>query len=165
MVSLRRNIDKVGSRDVDNYKKVLYEAAIDILAEEGRHLRSGTNIRQKITAIIERTGEFLNKAIQMIHKYPIECLLLNCNSLIRTINASEIISANWSKKWGVYPNVGIGEPSPNGIIKNYHTDEDFLIMIDKVIELGVNVIGGCCGSSPKHINLIKNQHKLARKGA
>ena len=104
-----------------------------------------------------RSGEFLNKAIQMIHKYPVEYLLLNCNSLIRTINASEIISGNWSKKWGIYPNIGIGEPSPNGIIKNYHTDEDFLRMVDKVIELGVSVIGGCCGSSPKHINLIKNQ--------
>ena len=32
-----------------------------------------------------------------------------------------------------------------------------LRMVDKVIELGVSVIGGCCGSSPKHINLIKNQ--------
>ena len=64
LVSLRRNIDKVGSRDVDDYKKVLYEAAIDILAEEEHHLRSGTNIKQKITAIIERTGEFLNKGSQ-----------------------------------------------------------------------------------------------------
>ena len=27
-----------------------------------------------------RSGEFLNKAIQMLHKYPFECLLLNCNS-------------------------------------------------------------------------------------
>ena len=46
-----------------------------------------------------RSGEFLNKAIQMLHKYPVESLLLNCNSLIRTINASEIIYGNWSKKW------------------------------------------------------------------
>ena len=104
-----------------------------------------------------RSGEFLNKAIQMLNKYSVECLLLNCNSLIRTINASEIISGNWSKKWGVYPNIGIGEPSPNGVIKNYHTDKDFLTMIDKVIELGVSIIGGCCGSNAKHINLIKNQ--------
>lgn len=58
--SIKRNIDKVGSRNVNNYKKELYEAVCDVIAEEYRNMRSGTNIKQKVTAIIEKTGEFLN---------------------------------------------------------------------------------------------------------
>ena len=29
---------------------------------------------------------------------------------------SETIKNNWDKKWGIYPNIGIGEPSTDGII-------------------------------------------------
>ena len=65
--------------------------------------------------------------------------------------------ANWSKKWGVYPNIGVGEPSPDGIIKEYHSDEEFLKTIDKIINLEASIIGGCCGADSHHIDLIKNQ--------
>ena len=59
--SIKRNVDKVGSRKVDNYKKELYLAACEIIGAEGENLRHGTNIVKKIKAIIDRTGEFLNK--------------------------------------------------------------------------------------------------------
>ena len=107
-----------------------------------------------------RSGEFLIKAIQLLNKYSVDCLLLNCNSLDRTTKAAKIVKNNWLKKWGVYPNIGLGEPSPDGIIKNYHSDEEFLIMIDRSIKLGINVLGGCCGSTFHHIDLIKNRIKV-----
>ena len=59
--SVKNNVDKVGSQGVDNYKKELYEAVIDIIGAEDEHLRIGTNIVQKITGIIEKTGEFYCK--------------------------------------------------------------------------------------------------------
>jgi len=104
-----------------------------------------------------RSGELLIDAIKILDKYSVECLLLNCNPLNRTLQGSETIKNNWDKNWGIYPNIGIGEPSPNGIIENYYTDEEFSIMIDRSIKLGVNILGGCCGSSFHHIDLIKNQ--------
>ena len=58
--SIRRNVDVVGSRDVDNYKKELYDASCEIIGQEGEHQRHGINIIQKIKSIIDRTGEFLN---------------------------------------------------------------------------------------------------------
>ena len=104
-----------------------------------------------------RSGEFLIDAIKILDKYSVECLLLNCNPLNRTLEGSETIKNNWDKKWGIYPNIGIGEPSPDGIIENYYTDEEFSVMIDRSIKLGVNILGGCCGSSFHHIDLIKNK--------
>ena len=82
--------------------------------------------------------------------------MLNCNPLNRTLGALEILASYCSGKWGIYPNLGVGEPSPDGIIKNYHSDAEFLDLIKNAVGLGVTVIGGCCGSSPRHIELLKN---------
>ena len=103
------------------------------------------------------SGEPLEKAIKMLNKYPVDCLLLNCNPLRRTLKALKIIKKNWSKQWGLYPNIGIGEPSSDGVILNYHSDKEFLKLVDQSMRMGANVIGGCCGSTPNHIRLIKQR--------
>lgn len=106
-----------------------------------------------------RSGEKLLDAINMIKKFPVNCLLLNCNPLDRTFNSLKIIKKNWPLEWGLYPNLGIGEPSLDGIINNYCTNKDFLNLITESINLGANILGGCCGASPEHINLIKKTVK------
>ena len=103
-----------------------------------------------------QSGEKLKEAIQMTENFPIDCILLNCNPLNRTLGALETLASYCSGKWGIYPNLGVGEPSPDGIIKNYHSDAEFLDLIKNAVGLGVTVIGGCCGSSPRHIELLKN---------
>ena len=57
----------------------------------------------------------------------------------------------------LYPNIGIGEPSSDGIILKYHSDKEFLKLVNQSIDMGASVIGGCCGSTPNHISLIKEQ--------
>ncbi len=102
------------------------------------------------------SGESLIAAIENIKKYNIQYLLINCNSLEKTYKALETISENWTTNWGFYPNFGIGEPSPDGIINEISKDDEFINLINHAIKLGVSVIGGCCGSSPRHIKLIKD---------
>jgi len=102
-----------------------------------------------------RSGEPLEKAIKMIGKYAVDCLLLNCNPLERTMEALIIMNTFWPKKWGIYPNIGKGEPSPDGVISDYYSDKEFLKAVDRSASMGAHIIGGCCGSSPKHISLIK----------
>ena len=104
-----------------------------------------------------QSGEDLIKAIKFLQNYNVDCILLNCNSLERTKGALRVISENWSKKWGIYPNLGLGNPSPDGIIKDYDSTENFLITINMAIELGASMIGGCCGTNPNHIKLLKEK--------
>ena len=94
---------------------------------------------------------------QLVNNYNVDTVLINCNPLKRTENALSIISNNWKKRWGIYPNLGVGEPSPDGNIKEIHSDEEFLHTYKNAIKLGASVIGGCCGSTPKHIKLLKKQ--------
>jgi S-methylmethionine-dependent homocysteine/selenocysteine methylase len=63
----------------------------------------------------------------------------------------------WNKRWGIYPNLGLGEPSSDGNIQKIHSDEEFLSICKQAIKLGASIIGGCCGSSAKHISLLKNK--------
>tara|TARA_B110000438_G_C15789118_1_gene639821 strand:+ start:1173 stop:2000 length:828 start_codon:yes stop_codon:yes gene_type:complete len=102
------------------------------------------------------SGEKLVDAIRILKNYNIDCLLLNCNPLYRTVDAMSIVAKNWERDWGIYPNLGIGEPSPDGIINQIYSDKEYMSVIDKSIELGANVLGGCCGSSINHIKLIAN---------
>ena len=69
------------------------------------------------------------------------------------------MAKNWNKEWGIYPNLGIGEPSPDGIINHIYSNEEFLNVINKAKNLGANALGGCCGSDINHIKLIANHNQ------
>ena len=58
---------------------------------------------------------------------------------------------NWHGSWGIYPNLGIGEPSPDGRITANETTARFIAVMGKAIEMGASVAGACCGSTPEHI--------------
>ena len=102
------------------------------------------------------SGELLEDAIKEVEQFNVDVLLLNCNPINRTKITLKTLSEHWNKRWGIYPNIGIGEPNPDGIIHNAYSDEDFMDLIEYSISLGATILGGCCGSSPKHIQLIKN---------
>ena len=102
------------------------------------------------------SGEKLINALRMLDNYDVDCVLLNCSPLNRTKDAMKIVAENWKKAWGIYPNLGVGEPSPDGIINQIYSDEEYISVIDKSITLGAKILGGCCGSSINHIQLIAN---------
>jgi S-methylmethionine-dependent homocysteine/selenocysteine methylase len=107
------------------------------------------------------SGDKLVDALILIQNYSVEMALLNCNSLQRTENAMIHLANNWGGKWGIYPNLGIGEPSPDGKISKYEAMDKFTILMEKAIDMGASVVGACCGSFPVHISeLSKIKIKL-----
>ena len=102
------------------------------------------------------SGDKLVDALILIQNYPVEMPLLNCNPLHRTENALIHLAENWVGKWGLYPNLGIGEPSPGGRITEYESMGNFLAVMENAIEMGASVVGACCGSSPEHIKNLRS---------
>ena len=41
-----------------------------------------------------------------------------------------------------------------GSLANY-----FAAQIEDILDMGVNVVGGCCGTTPKHIELLKKEYE------
>ena len=101
------------------------------------------------------SGEKLIDALKLLKKKQVDTVLINCNSIKRTYQSMNIISENWTGSWGIYPNLGIGEPSVDGKITKYSSMDDFSDLITKAINIGANILGACCGSSPEHIKQIK----------
>ena len=75
--------------------------------------------------------------------------------------AVENIVDNWEGKWGVYPNLGIGEPSSDGKIFDYEKINYYISTMGNIIQKKPFILGGCCGSSPYHIaELLKLRNEL-----
>ena len=107
------------------------------------------------------SGDLLLDALTLLQDHSVNTVLLNCNPLERTEKAMNLLTKNWTGKWGIYPNLGIGEPSPNGRITKYESMEKFTALMEKAIDLGASVVGACCGSTPEQIGeLSKIKIKL-----
>lgn len=102
------------------------------------------------------SGETIKLVVDSLSSFSIDCLLLNCNEISRTSDAMNTLACYYKNKWGIYPNLGIGKPSADGLINKYSSDQSFLDVARKALDLGANVLGACCGSSPRHLRLLKN---------
>lgn len=100
------------------------------------------------------SGDLLLDALTLLQDHSVNTVLLNCNPLQRTEKVMILLTENWTGKWGIYPNLGIGEPSPNGRITKYESMEKFTALMEKAIDLGASVVGACCGSTPEQISEI-----------
>ena len=65
----------------------------------------------------------------------------------------------WSGSWGVYPNTGVSMPSKNGNIDEMVSDDEFSVAIKRYVDMGANMVGACCGSTPETIGQIKKTLK------
>ncbi|MEC7821569.1 MAG: homocysteine S-methyltransferase family protein, partial [Candidatus Neomarinimicrobiota bacterium] len=86
----------------------------------------------------------------------ISCLMLNCNTIDITNRVLDSFINNWNSKWGVYPNLGLTKPEPDGKMIQKVDDDEFERTMISYIKKSPTIIGACCGSSPKHIRKIKN---------
>ena len=86
----------------------------------------------------------------------ISCLMLNCNTIDITNRVLDSFINNWNSKWGVYPNLGLTKPEPDGKMIQKVDDDEFERTMISYIKKSPTIIGACCGSSPKHIRKINN---------
>jgi len=104
-------------------------------------------------------GSDLKDVIEYLSNNDVDKILINCTLITILNDAIELILETWAGSWGVYPNTGVTMPSKDGNIKEMIPDNDFSISIKNYIGLGASVVGACCGSTAKTIQLIKNISK------
>ena len=108
-------------------------------------------------------GTDLTKVLYNLLDFEIEMILLNCNPCNTTNEAIELIIENWTKSWGVYPNVGLSMPSKEGIIGDKLSVDGFIKQVNSYIDAGASVLGACCGSNPSYIKAIRDLINLKAK--
>lgn len=101
------------------------------------------------------SGEKLEKAVKLAEKYNVEAFLLNCRAPKTITIAAKKLAKMYQGKKGAYGN-GSGHPADD---LGWEFDDacppsDYLKYVDEWVELGFEIIGGCCGTSPEYIKLI-----------
>ena len=102
------------------------------------------------------SGDQLFDAIKVVEKCNVSAILLNCTPISIISKSIRSLNSFTSINWGIYPNLGLGNPNPEGNIKHIHSDETFSSLIKDSIKEGGSIFGGCCGSNINHIKIIKN---------
>jgi S-methylmethionine-dependent homocysteine/selenocysteine methylase len=108
-------------------------------------------------AVVLWDGEHtLVEALEMLH--PLEASLV---SIMHTLTedtpaALREVSKCWSGPVGAYPHSG-EFIMPNWQFLDVLTPADFATQAQGWLEMGVQLIGGCCGIGPEHIRLLKER--------
>lgn len=101
-------------------------------------------------------GEKISNCAKWLDSYPqVAAIGINCSSPLHIPSLIQEIKKNTNKPIIVYPNSGeIYEPKTN----TWHGEtscESFGLQSKDWVERGASIIGGCCRTTPKHIEEIK----------
>ena len=137
--------------DTLNAKAALF--AIDKILEE-QHIDIPVMISGTLTDASGRTlsGQTLRAFIESVSHYPLFSIGLNCamgaKQLIPYIDE---LSANTEFLVSAHPNAGL----PNELGEYDESAKEMSLLVEKMLARGLlNIVGGCCGTSPEHISHI-----------
>ena len=100
-------------------------------------------------------GTTLENIFSLAKQYSVQTFLLNCNEISKTTDAIKDIHQFWDGMWGVYPNLGVKDYSNEYL--DIISQNKLIRGIENILKYDPHVIGFCCGSSPKHIKILKKQ--------
>ncbi len=169
----------------DNYKKqikVLIESGVDLLCIETMTdlneaviaIQSAREISQDIPIIATMTFDVIpqgcvtimgNKVPEVCAKFEevgVNVIGSNCgNGINDMITIAKEITANTKLPIIIQSNAGIPTILDDQVIYQ-ETPEEFAVFTKTLLELGVSIIGGCCGTTPDHIRAIKQIVDVSR---
>jgi len=134
--------------------KIAVAAAMDAMAAEGKRvpLQVQVTLQESGTMLL---GTEINAALAILDVYDIDIVGLNCATGPKEMNdAVRHLCHNTSKYISVLPNAGL--PHNVGGKAVYKLTPEELADYHKrfIEEYGVNLVGGCCGTNPRHIDAV-----------
>lgn len=99
-------------------------------------------------------GDDFSDTVHICEERGVQAFLINCSPLVVTRNALRRISESAPIAVGAYPNLGKRRPSPDGTMGEIQSTAVFGKWAEELAEAGARIIGGCCGSTPRHIALL-----------
>src|SRR5918998_4258173 len=134
------------------------KAALAAVFDHFRKVRDRRPVIAQVT--IEVFGTMLNgteigAALTALEPFPIDIIGMNCGTGPRHMAESiRYLSENSPLPVSVLPNAGLPEIK-DGDTHYDETPESFVAQIEHFArDFGVNVVGGCCGTTPKHLKMV-----------
>ncbi|MDD5707301.1 MAG: homocysteine S-methyltransferase family protein [Kiritimatiellae bacterium] len=101
------------------------------------------------------TGSDMSAIVAALEPYPLFSLGLNCASGPREMAEHvRFLTRNWPRRISVMPNAGLPRLEDGRTIYPLSPDDFAAAVRRYVIEDGVSIVGGCCGTTPEHIRAL-----------
>ncbi|MCD6581292.1 MAG: homocysteine S-methyltransferase family protein [Desulfuromusa sp.] len=131
--------------------KTALVAAFEVL-EKTNHpipVMASVTIEQQGTMLV---GSDIAAVVAILEPFPLFSLGLNCATGPQDMMSHiKYLSENWPQRISVIPNQGLPEVV-NGQTHYPLSPDDYAEqMVQFVVNQGVSIVGGCCGTSPTHI--------------
>ena len=101
------------------------------------------------------TGTNLEIYVSLFNDLDVDAIGINCTlTPEKMLNLVKKLSIFSSKPIVVEPNAGKPILSDDGKLTYRTKPEEFAVYIEDYVELGANIVGGCCGTGPEHIEYM-----------
>lgn len=137
--------------------KAALNAAIEARTEAGRDIFLQVSVTMEVTGTM-LVGTEMGAAIAILDAYPVDLLSLNCATGPREMGEHVRLLGQTCRSFiGVYPNAGLPQLVDGETVYPLGPEElaDWLVRFVK--EDGVNLVGGCCGTTPEHLAAISRK--------
>src|SRR4051812_25657678 len=134
--------------------KIAIAAAYDAMKQAGKKLPLQVQVTLEATGTM-LLGTEIGAALTSLETYDIDIIGMNCATGPKEMNdAVRYLGHNSTKYLSVLPNAGL--PQNVGGRAVYALTPDELADYHRrfITEYGVNIVGGCCGTTPKHIKAV-----------
>ena len=103
------------------------------------------------------SGETLTEAVIAVRPFQPAALLVNCIPAESALSMlKELHAAAGKIPFGAYANIGKQEPDGTWIDSDAVDPECYARYAESWLKYGAKLIGGCCGTTPEHVRLMKN---------
>jgi len=101
------------------------------------------------------TGSDIGAVAAVLSAFPVDVLGLNCATGPQAMRPHlEVLAQQWAGLIGLYPNAGLPQPTAAGVVYPEQPAEFAQAMSRMAGELPINIVGGCCGTTPEHMRRL-----------
>jgi S-methylmethionine-dependent homocysteine/selenocysteine methylase len=109
---------------------------VSVIPKDGQTLLSGESLRETARALAGMKPE---------------AILVNCCPPAVATEAIQVVREIWDGPSGAYPNFGIPDDETDSHFSDALSPDKFAQWGAEISAMGVQIIGGCCGTQPAHI--------------
>ncbi|HUO07645.1 MAG TPA: methionine synthase [Phycisphaerae bacterium] len=137
-----------------NVAKIAATACLDVMREKNKRVPLMVQVTMETTGTM-LMGTEMAAAIVALEALPIDILGMNCATGPELMRQHiEVLSKQCTRYLSVQPNAGLPVAHEGHTHFPLSAEELAKAHVDFVKSFGINIAGGCCGTTPAHIKLV-----------
>ncbi|HAT4138706.1 homocysteine S-methyltransferase family protein [Clostridium perfringens] len=154
------NTERIINSSKDKFDLVIFETLGSLKEGEFAVKKAKTLTDKKVIcsftlAYKKDIPNFIKNMILTLEPLGVDALGINCTGYEEILMALDILKENTNLPIMIKANLGIPKKVGEELVYD-KTLEEFKNLSKRALEKGVNIIGGCCGTTPEYIRAICN---------